>query len=102
MAVPEPRPGFVDRVLAHATTQHTARPRGARAALPRATIWWVAVPGALAAAITWVALMWLRPGSPQEQSVRLALHESREVSLVIDSERVLEDATIRLYVTGSV
>ena len=32
----------------------------------------------------------------------LALNESREVSLVIDSERDLEGATIRLFVTGSV
>jgi hypothetical protein len=34
--------------------------------------------------------------------VTLALHESRDVSLVINSERNLEGATIRLYVTGSV
>ena len=32
----------------------------------------------------------------------LALNESREVPLVIDSERNLDGATIRLYVTGSI
>ena len=41
-------------------------------------------------------------GVRAEPSLALALNESREVSLVIDSERDLEGATIRLYVTGSV
>ena len=102
MPVPEPKPGFVDRVLGNATGPKNALPRRSRGAMPRSAVWWVAVPGALAAAITWVALMWLRPGTPQEQTMLLELNESREVSLVIDSERLLEDATIRLYVSGSV
>ena len=44
----------------------------------------------------------MRSGTPQEPSVALALNESREVSLVINSERALEGATIHVYVTGSV
>ena len=39
---------------------------------------------------------------PQEPRVMLALNESRDVALVIDSERDLEGAIIRLHVTGSV
>ncbi len=101
MAVPEPRPGFEDRVLANAT-QPRAAARGLRAALRRPSTWWAAGAGALAATLAWVAILWTQPGAVPEASVVLALNESREVSLVIDSERDLEDATIRLYVTGSV
>ena len=101
MTVPEPRPGFEDRVLANATQPRVA-PRGVRAALRRPSTWWAAGIGALAATLAWVAVLWMQPGAAREPSLVLALHESREVSLVIESERDLEGATIRLYVTGSV
>ena len=91
MPVPEPREGFVDRVLANASSE-----------IRRPFNWWAAGLGALAATLACVALLW-RPADPTQQaSVRLALNESRDVSLVIESERALEGATIRLYVTGSV
>jgi len=90
MPVPEPRDGFVDRVLANAVNE-----------IRRPFNWWAAGIGALAATLACVALLW-RPAAPEPASVLLALNESRDVSLVIDSERALEGATIRLYVTGSV
>jgi ferric-dicitrate binding protein FerR (iron transport regulator) len=94
MPVPEPRPGFEDRVLANASSRAQRRQwRG---------IWWAAAAGVLAAAIAWGVLMWVQPGANAEPSVMLALNESREVSLVIDSERDLEGATLRLFVSGSV
>ncbi len=103
MPVPEPRPGFVDRVLTNATaTQRTQKPGRIRAALARPITWWAAGAGAVAASIVWLVLMTMHTGVPAEPSLTLALHESREVPLVIDSERNLEGATIRLYVTGSV
>ena len=103
MPVPEPRPGFVDRVLANATTGRRASARrGIRAALRMSSTWWAAGGGALAATLVWMVLMWIRPDTPSEPVMVLALNESREVSLVIDSERNLEGATIRVYVTGSI
>ena len=102
MPVPEPRHGFVDRVLAVATTAATVTapvraPRGVRAILARPSgIWWAAAAGILTAALAWALLLWAHPGVSGEPRVMLALNESREVPLVIDSERDLEGATIRL------
>ena len=80
-----------------------ARASGLRAALRRPATWWAAAAGALAATLAWVAILWMQPGDVRRNaSLVLALNESRDVSLVIDSERDLEGATIRLYVTGSV
>jgi hypothetical protein len=107
MPVPEPRPGFEDRVLANATGAHVPAARapargGMREAMRRPATWWGAAAGALAATVACVALLWKQPDALAGASVVLALNESRDVSLVIDSERALEDATIRLSVTGSV
>src|SRR5688572_25254670 len=94
MPVPDPRPGFVDRVLTNATAaQRRQQPGRIRATLARPLTWWAAGAGAVAASIAWLVLMSLRVGTPAEPSLTLALHESREVSLVIDSERDLEGAT---------
>jgi hypothetical protein len=101
MPVPEPKTGFEDRVLAAATSANA--PRGpVRAALRRPATWWAAGIGALAATLACVALLWNQPKIAPAANIQLALNESREVPLVIDSERELQGATIRLYVTGSV
>ena len=103
MPMPEPRPGFVDRALAIATAGHAKREaRGIRGALSRPLTWWAAGIGAAAASVAWILVMSLYGHAPQEPRVMLALNESREISLVIDSERALEGATIRLHVTGGV
>ena len=93
MPVPEPRPGLEDRVLAKAMQPKKRK---------RLSNWWAAGIGALAATIAWVAVLWIQQDRIQEPRLLLALNESRDVSLVIDSERDLEGATIRLYVTGSI
>jgi len=97
MPVIEPTKGFEDRVLTIATT--AARAPATRRQM---STWWAAGLGALAATIASVAFLWKQPVPSPVASVELALHESREVSLVIDSERELDGAKIRLYVTGSV
>jgi hypothetical protein len=103
LPVPEPRRGFVDRVLQNATQASApARPRRMRAVLRRPTTWWAAGAGALAATLAWVAILWVQPDAAAEPRLMLALHESREVPLVIDSERDLQGATIRIIVSGSV
>jgi hypothetical protein len=93
MAVPEPRSGLEDRVLAKATQPKKRR---------KLSNAWAAGMGALAATIAWVAVLWIQQDRIQEPALVLALNESRDVSLVIDSERDLDGATIRLYVTGSI
>jgi len=103
MPVPEPSPGFVDRVLANATTgRPKSGARGARGVLSRPLTWWAAGIGAVAASIAWILVMSLYSRAPHESRVMMALNESRDVALVIDSERDLEGAIIRLHVTGSV
>ncbi len=103
MPVPGPRPGFVDDALARATAG--VRPSSAtgwRDIVRRPATGWIAAAVALAAALSWVTFMPLRAVAPVSKSIVMALHESREVSLVIDSERDLSDATIRVFVSGSV
>jgi hypothetical protein len=103
MPVREPRAGFVDRVLAKATAgASTPARRGFRAALRHHATWWAAAAGALAATIAWVSLIWIKSGAPGEPTLVLSLNESREVPLVIESERELDGATIRIHVSGSV
>lgn len=109
MPVPEPPPGFVERVLARAISSD--------AAAARATLWphrlrhfasrwetWLGATlgGAVAATLT---LILLRPGDPTEApatAIALALHEARDVDVLIDSERALQGATIRIAVSGAI
>jgi hypothetical protein len=101
MPVPEPRPGFVDRVLTNASRRKSPEVRGIRAAIRRPATWWAAGAGALAASLAWMALF-VQTGAVAEPNLVLALNESRDVPLVIDAERDLDGATIRLSVTGSI
>jgi hypothetical protein len=104
MPVPGPRDGFVERAIANAT--RSAAPARAPTSAPprdrRGFNWWAAGVGAVAATIAWLAFQWLHPWTPSEPSVVLALNESREISLVIDSERNLDGARIHIYVSGSI
>ena len=101
MPVPEPRAGFEDRVLANAVRGDVPR-RRIGATLRRHATWWAAGAGALAATLAWVVLIWVKSGAPGEPTLVLSLNESREVPLVINSERELDGATIRISVSGSV
>lgn len=65
--------------------------------------WFGIALGAAAAAV--VAVFVLRPpASTNEptQEIAMALNEARNIDVLIDSERELEGATIRVAVTGSV
>ncbi|MBM0106107.1 hypothetical protein JM946_15340 [Steroidobacter sp. S1-65] len=99
MPAPEPRPEFVDRAFAKATGQ--ARPRGRLAHLvSRWETWTGAVVGAAVAVL--FTLFLLRPPGSSPADITLALNETRAIDVLIDSERALEDATIRIVATGSV
>ena len=108
MPLPEPRPGFVERALANATTadRKFAAPQPGKLR-HLATRWetWVgaALGGAVAAALTMLLL--LRPfdqSTGGSGGITLALHETRDIEVLIDSERSLDDASIRIVATGSV
>jgi hypothetical protein len=97
---PEPRPEFVDRALAHATGK--AQPsRGKLVHLASRWETWIgaALGGAVATVLT---VMLLHSTAPKPADITLALNEMRDIDVLIDSERTLEDATIRIVATGSV
>lgn len=109
MPAPEPRPGFVDKALANATRRTTSRAADNPGALVHlARRWETWIGAALGAGIaTVLTLMLLRPDTtnqptPAPMGISLALNESRAIEVLIDSERELEDATIRIVATGSV
>jgi hypothetical protein len=47
-------------------------------------------------------LMLLSPMATREPGITLALNEMRDIDVLIDSERALDGATIRIVATGSV
>lgn len=105
LPAPEPRPGFVDRALRNASEAHAAaRPGPLRSLVSRWESWVGAAVGAALTAV--IAVMVLRPAANVDDAasarIALALHEARDVDVLIDSERDLEDATIRVAVTGGV
>lgn len=114
MPVPEPRTDFVDRALARAvsaapdaqTHQTTRQTRTAGRLRHFATRWetWVgaALGGAAAAALTLILLRPVDTAGPQPQKIALALNETRNVDVLIDSERALKGATIRIAASGSI
>ncbi|HEX2494007.1 MAG TPA: hypothetical protein VHK24_09550, partial [Steroidobacter sp.] len=108
MPPPEPRPGFVDRALAVATGVANAsyRPRPSSSGLRHAAMRWetwfaAALGGAVAAAIT---VLLLRPAhlDAVAPGITLALNEARDIDVLIQSDRELQGATIRVAVTGGV
>ena len=109
MPTPEPRAGFVERALARAAAQPRAEqaeflPGRLRSFASRWETWaGAALGGAVAAALTFVLLRTVDPAavSPQPQ-LALTLHETRNVDVLIDSERELKGATIRIAASGSI
>lgn len=108
MPAPEPRAGFVEHALAQGAAQQRAtRVSSSPGRLRRFAMRWetwagAALGGAVAAVLT---LVLLRPVdttvSPRPQ-LALTLHETRNVEVLIDSERELKGATIRIAASGSI
>jgi hypothetical protein len=107
MPTPEPRPGFVERALARAAAQEQAPQAIALPGRLRrfATRWetWAgaALGGAVAAALMLVLLRTVDTTDSQ-QALALTLHEARNVDVLIDSDRELKGATIRVAASGSI
>jgi hypothetical protein len=101
MPVPPPRSGFVDDVLARAVASHERKAERPARPFARWETWFGVAIGAVVAT---AALLILRPQLPAapEAGITLAVNESRNVDILIDSERTLDGATIRVVTTGSV
>lgn len=97
---PEPRAEFIDRAFAKATGQ-TPPSRSKLTYLASRWETWIgaAFGGAIATVLT---LFLLRPMDTPAPGITLALNEMRDIEVLIDSERALQDATIRIVATGSV
>ena len=109
MPSPEPRAGFVERALARAVAQSRGQqadslPGRLRSFVTRWETWaGAALGGAVAAALTLVLLRTVDTDAVSPQpSLALTLHEARNVDVLIDSERELKGATIRIAASGSI
>ena len=103
MPTPPLRAGFVDAALARAVAASDRREAPSRLrAFGRWETWMGAALGAALAMMATVFVM--RPEMPVAPAagITLAMNESRNVEVLIDSERTLDDATIRIATTGSV
>ena len=108
LPTPEPRDGFVERALARAAAQ--SREEQALSLPGRlrnfATRWetWAgaALGGAIAATLTFVLLRDIDRAPSEQPQLALTLHETRNVDVLIDSERDLKGATIRVAASGSI
>jgi hypothetical protein len=107
MPTPEPRVGFVERALARAAAQERATAALLPARLGRFLSRWetwagAALGAAAAAAMTFILLRPIDSTQASRPQLALTLHEIRNVDVLIDSERQLKGATIRIAATGSI
>jgi hypothetical protein len=104
MPTAEPRPGFVERAFARAAAQApqaVAPPGRLRRFATRWETWaGAALGGAVVAALMLVLLRVDTSSSPQP--LALSLHETRNVDVLIESDRELKGATIRVAASGSI
>jgi hypothetical protein len=106
LETPEPRPGFIDAALARAVAQSVRSPiraGSARRPFSLRDIWLgVVLGGAVAAGLAVVFLRPLDVMRAPSPMVTLAMNEIREVGVLIDSDVPLENATIRIIVSGGI
>jgi len=109
MPTPEPRAGFVERALAQAAAQSREEqalslPGRLRNFAMRWETWaGAALGGAILETLTFVLLRNFDHTAASEQpQIALTLHEARNVDVLIDSERELRGATIRIAASGSI
>ena len=100
MPVPPPRNGFVDDVM-HLATRPAAQRTSTMHLLARWEMWLGMVVGAAATVLVTVFIVSPREGA-STSNITLAVNESRNIDVLIDSERTLDDATIRVAASGPV
>jgi hypothetical protein len=105
MPVPPPRPGFVDDVLAKAGRRVQAREAQQSHAsnlLARWEMWLGVLVGAAATVLVTVFVLRPNEAAMPSANITMAVNESRNIDVLIDSDRTLDDATIKVAATGSV
>jgi hypothetical protein len=114
MPVPDPRPGFIDRALLFATKNEATSERtpfkrdGSRertniaSILFRSETWIGAAAGAAVAFVAAFVFFSVSQPVAKDTGITLALYEMRDIDVLIDSDRDLNGATIRIAVTGGV
>ena len=104
MAVPPPRRGFVDDVLSRATGVPAIpeRSAGSHSFFRRWEAWVGAAVGAAVAVVATVLITWPRDFAEPAAAITMAVDEAKSIDVVIDSERTLEGATIRVETRGAV
>lgn len=108
MPTSETRAGFVERALARAAAQQRETPPSLAARVRQFVSRWETWAGAAlgaavaAAAVTFILLRSVDSTVSERPQLALTLHEARNVDVLIDSERELQGATIRVAATGSI
>jgi hypothetical protein len=107
MPTPEPRTGFVERALARAAAQQRETPVSLLTRVRHFLLRWetwagAALGAAAAAAVTFILVRPVDSTVSRQPQLALILHETRNVDVLIDSERELKGATIRVAATGSI
>jgi hypothetical protein len=107
MPTPEPRPDFVERALARAAAQQqgpqaVALPGRLRRFATRWETWAGAALGGAVAVALMLVLVRTVDTTESRQPLALTLHEVRNVDVLIDSDRELKGATIRVAASGSI
>ena len=106
LPAPQPDAAFVDAAFARATgrgTEVAPRSTGIGDILRSWHLWLGVVLGGAAAAT--LTVMLLRPAAPPDGTaapLALVIDEARNIDVLIDSERALKDASIRIVASGSV
>lgn len=102
MPVPPLREGFIGAAIAQATAESQPRAPRRLGVLARWETWLGAGLGAAAAVVGTILLLGSDVPVAPVAGVTLAVNESRNVEVLIDSERTLDGATIRVATTGVV
>jgi hypothetical protein len=105
LPAPDPRPEFIAAAFATATGRtHGLRRRSlVRELLVSWHLWLgAALGGAVAATLVLALVRPEVPAVPASAPLALTLHEARNIDVLVDSERDLKDASIRIVASGSV
>jgi hypothetical protein len=98
LPAPEPRPGFVDRAIGNASEAGRQRSL-VRHILSRWETWLGVAVGAAAATLLTLSLS-RSLVTPTGDPIALSMNEVRNIDVVIDSQRELSNARIRVAVIG--
>jgi hypothetical protein len=100
LPTPEPRLGFVDRAIRNAVA--SGRQTSLFAHIVSCWETWVGVAAGAAAATLLTLGLSRSPASSASDPIALSINEVRNIDVVIDSERELSNATIRVAVIGGI